>query len=733
MSRKSSSIRTKNLFLSLVMPLVILSGTVVYLFYTQAKSIYELHTEELVSTAHNISTNISLEINQSFELLRNLTANPLTVRMTQRMGEKPTGLDGDDYIGLSEAPAMKNLMSRSAKGTNASVVYIGSPDSTGIFLGSDLQLAEGFDVRKRDYYQAAMANPGQPVISQPRISAEKSAEPIIVITAARAVLDDAGNKTGIVALNYTFDPIIKIIRQLMEDHEVEINLYDVQGGYLLWGELEDGTYFYNPEKVLPLKDLLVSFGNGETDAESAAEAMLNGDSSFFKGFAANGESITQSAHIPGTRWGITVSMPLDQVYGTVWSTTAPPIILFIVIFLASQLLSYLLMGRWVIKPLVHVGRQLGGLAAADADLTVTIPELTSDEIGALAHSFNSFVSKLKLLMGGVKDAIGKTDEINRDVSASTEETSSAIEQISANLSSIGDQIDDLDRNIGETVTAIEQVTHNISAMDDQIFRQSAMVEESTAAITEMIASLGNVNAVALNKKKTTESLSSVAEEGKNRIALTAEKFRTVAEHIKRVQEMAAAINNIAAQTNLLSMNAAIEAAHAGDSGRGFAVVAEEIRKLADSAGRSAKSITQTIRDINIAVAETDRNVASTSAAFESIAAEVRDTVNAFSEIEHAVAELNIGGQQILDSTNEINDVTVSIRSGSAEIKSGTKVMLESSTKIKEVSYRVTGGMAESASGAQEIVRAMQDMVHQTEALRNIVSTLKKNFGQFKTE
>jgi len=733
MSRKPSSIKTKTLFLSLVMPMILLCLMGAALFYTQYRGIYGAHREQLTGNSRNISAEIALELSQSFELLRNLTVNPLAIRMTERMGERPSGLDDDDYIGLPEAPAVKDLLARVAKGTNASVVYLGSPDSTGIFLGSDLQLPEGFDVRKRDYYQDAMAIPGTTVISQPRVSAEKSAEPIIVITAARALVDDSGRPTGIAALNYSFDPIIKIIRGLMAEYSVNISLFDLRGGYLLWSQLPDGSYFYDPNEVLPMKELLEGFGNGEAVASAAAGDMLAKPETYFEGYAAGGKSMIQTLHVPGTRWGILVSMPMNDVSSMVLASVAPPILTFALVFLLAQIVSFVLQIRMIVNPLVGVGKRLEGLAAADADLTVSVPELTNDEIGALARSFNAFVAKLRVLMGDIKVAIGKTDDINRDVSASTEETSSAIEQINANLTSIGAQIDDLDQNIGETVTAIEQVTRNIDSMDNQIFRQSAMVEESTAAITEMIASLGNVNQVAQNKKKTTEALSSVAEEGQTRIAKTAENFRAVAAHIERVREMAASINNIAAQTNLLSMNAAIEAAHAGDSGRGFAVVAEEIRKLADSAGNSAKTITQTIRDVNAAVVETDRNVASTSEAFASIAAEVRDTLNAFSEIEHAVAELNIGGRQILDSTNEINDVTVSIRSGSSEIKSGTKVMLESSAKIKEVSYRVTGGMAESTSGAQEIMRAMHDMVRQANELRSVVSGLKNDFGQFKTE
>lgn len=400
---------------------------------------------------------------------------------------------------------------------------------------------------------------------------------------------------------------------------------------------------------------------------------------------------------------------------------------------ALALIISVLFARTITKPVIALRDEFQRLAEADADLTVTLNTSSKDEIGQAAASFNAFVQKLNSLMREVKQAIEKTDLIKLNISSSAEETSTAIEQISANLSSINRQIDNLDAKINESVASINRVSDNTRRVDDRIISQSSMVEESTAAITEMMASLGSVNTVAGNKKESTQALSSVADRGREQITRTAENFKTVVDHIGRVQEMASAINGIAAQTNLLSMNAAIEAAHAGDSGRGFAVVAEEIRKLADSAGKSSQGITQLIKDITSSVTETDRNVASTREAFDSIADEVNDVVMAFTEIEQSVSELNAGGKQILESINQINDITATIRDGSEEISQGNQSMLEGSQEIKNISDAVTTGMAEAASGAGEIVKSMQILVEISQNLSTIVEELQKNFGQFKTD
>ncbi len=430
-----------------------------------------------------------------------------------------------------------------------------------------------------------------------------------------------------------------------------------------------------------------------------------------------------------------IGIPEAEIFAliddSIIQNTVIQLVVAVGILVAVSLIVYFVSKR-ISLPISRIAGSLKEIASGDADLTKKLEVISRDETGQVAESFNSFVSTLRVLMEELKKIIGRTDMIRISIGESTEETSSAIDQISANLGSIRDQMDVLDGSISETVSAIEEVTANMTSVDEQIINQSAMVEESTAAITEMIASLNSVTEVAQNKRETTKALSRVADEGKALIQQTSGTFKSVVDHIRRIQEMASTINDIASQTNLLSMNAAIEAAHAGDSGRGFAVVAEEIRKLADSAGRSSQSISQTISDITNSVLETDQNVIQTTSAFERISSEVEDTINAFAEIEQAVTELNTGGRQILDSTNEISEVTVTIRNGSNEIKNGTKLMMDNSAVISQVSERVSSGMTESSKGAEEIVSAMKGLLARSQELSSIVVELQDRFGQFKT-
>jgi methyl-accepting chemotaxis protein len=733
MARRTLTIRTRTVILSIILPITLVLILAAAIFVLQFNEFLDLQKKQLLFEARAIAKDIQLEVGESFELLRNLSVNPLTVRVVERMSQIPEGLDNDDYRILEEFEPLRELMSASSAGTNAQLVYTASPGSTGVLLSRDVQIAQGFDVRGRDYFQGALEQQAEAFISQPRVSAEQSAVPIIVITAARAVLGGNFQAVGIVALNYQFDPILDIIRGYMENSDLDISLFDTKGRYLLWFNSPEGEVFFDPENPIPLELVAQAAGIAPEATGQFINSMTVDEEFYFDGRDQRGDTLAQVVRVPGTRWAITVALPRSLVTTQVMSSVLPPIAMFVLTLLVMQISVYILYMRGVVRPLIGIGDNLDGLAKADADLTVVVPVKTDDEIGKVAASFNEFIAKLRTLMIEVKKVIERTDQIKLSVSSSAEETSTAIEEISANLDSIGQQIDVLDANISENVSAIEQVTQNIASVDEQIINQSAMVEESTAAITEMIASLGSVNSIAQTKKRTTMALGEVANEGRDRLEDTANTFKSVVAYINQIQEMALTISAIASQTNLLSMNAAIEAAHAGDAGRGFAVVAEEIRKLAETAGSSSQNISALIKDITASVQETDRNVELTSEAFARINKEVSDTINAFSEIESSVSELNVGGQQILESSNQINEVTVNIRNGSAEIKDGTKTMLDSSTRIKEVSDRVTTGMSEATSGAKEIVTSMQLLVRTAGDLTEIVNDLMNSFGQFRTE
>lgn len=400
--------------------------------------------------------------------------------------------------------------------------------------------------------------------------------------------------------------------------------------------------------------------------------------------------------------------------------------MFLIILLGGIFLTL----RSVVTPLKALSANLEDLATGDADLTRTLTVTSSDEIGALATNFNTFLAKLNELVSDVRHSVEGTTTIKTNIVSSTEETSSSLEEISATLNSVAKQMQTLDQSTATTTSSIEQITASISSINERISSQASMVEKSTAAITEMTASLDSVNGITKAKREGTEQLRAVSQDGISQLHETSQAFNEAVEQIANISQMADTITAIAAQTNLLSMNAAIEAAHAGDEGRGFAVVAEEIRKLADSAATSSQQISAIIKKVTTTISSTDEHIKGTVKAFESVEQEIGSTIDAFSEIESSVSEITVGSKETLEASQQISAITSELNTSSNEIDQGAQTVLREAAEVKEISSQATAAMVETQTGAEEITRAMQMLVSLSGELSEIIDGLNEKFGRF---
>ncbi len=368
---------------------------------------------------------------------------------------------------------------------------------------------------------------------------------------------------------------------------------------------------------------------------------------------------------------------------------------------------------------------------AGGNLSVRSKNKSKDEIGKLANHFNIFMGHLGEMVSSIKSSTDTTANVKDSLAASAEETAATIVNIKNSTTSLSEESEKLNKTVTDNVTVIEEITANIGSINNQIGEQAAMVEESTASITEMISSLDSVNTVTLKKKDSINSLVKVVGTGSSTLSAMAEGFKSdVVSKIEGISEMASTIQQISSQTNLLSMNAAIEAAHAGDAGKGFAVVADEIRKLADTSAKSSASITRIIKEISEGVSETDSKTTRTSEAFDVINKEINSVKEAFDEIASSTQELNVGGKQILDAMTILQDVTINVKGASEEMTIGSEQIVRGQLELKDVSDNVNRGILEISSGSEEIVIAADEIVKYSVDLDTVVNNLKEETDKF---
>lgn len=407
------------------------------------------------------------------------------------------------------------------------------------------------------------------------------------------------------------------------------------------------------------------------------------------------------------------------------STTVSLAVLFIAI------LSMLVLAN-ITRRIAQVASGMEGISSGEADLTMRIEIGSPDELGLLAKHFNSFASVLKDLVERVKTEADRLQEGFLRLSSNTEETASAIRQITANIESIKQQTTNHSASVTESSANVEQINRSVSTLYRLIERQTEGVATSSSSIEEMVANIQSVTANIQRMGAYYDKLLSKSETGKHAIETVVKQVKEIDGQSETLQEANSLIAGIAAQTNLLAMNAAIEAAHAGQAGMGFAVVADEIRKLAENAATQSKNISKNIKNIRTVINAVVDSSGTSARTFEDILEQIRILSRLEEEIRYAMQEQSSGSVQILDSISTINDITSEVREAAEEMQDGSNTVLLEMRHLLQLASELDNGMTEMAVGAEEIRRASEDTNELSSQTSISVQTLKGEVDKFKT-
>jgi methyl-accepting chemotaxis protein len=372
--------------------------------------------------------------------------------------------------------------------------------------------------------------------------------------------------------------------------------------------------------------------------------------------------------------------------------------------------------------------QVGFMARGNLSKIYSIK--SSDEIHSLSEDMNNFQESLVGSLHTIKDIAERSRVTEKELLAYITQTSAASEEMGANIESIEKQLNILDEKIANSKTSGAIIGQNVKGLHEQIDEQVAMVEESAASIQQMLEHLKKVSDLTIETKREAEELVEKAAKGRKAQQISARLIGDITNSVNDITGIADIIKGIAARTNMLAMNAAIEAAHAGDYGKGFGVVADEIRKLAVASASNSREITENLKSVIGKIEEAGSASNDTTKSFDAIDAMIGDVNESYGAIKLQVSELNQGSVQVLDAMNRLNLISGSVKEDATALRDNTAVVQDAIESAEQVGTEVLKGSTEIQTGVTEVVQAMHEIQNISHVIRTIGLELDEELSQF---
>ena len=537
---------------------------------------------------------------------------------------------------------------------------------------------------------------------------------------ARPAYNSVGSLIGVFAGAVKLDEIDKMVGELSMGRD---------GKAILVGS--NGVLISHIRGVSKYMDLSYSDKAGYSGLDVIASQACAGKSG--EGYYKDPNGVlTFASYVPvqGTPWSAILTIPQKQIEAVGDKMKTMIIIITALIGVIISVVCSLMMIA-AVKPLKVVRESIQEIASGDADLTQQIVVKSNNEIGALGDGFNAFMDKLRTIIGGVKDSKEILGDVNIGLQKRIEENGRSIEAIIGDLSDIGSQVQNQADSVSQTVSAVEEISQNIQSLENMIETQSSGVVEASAAVEEMIGNISSVNNSVGYMAKSFDSLIQNTEEGIQRQNDVNERIRNIEEQSKALQTANKTISDIAGQTNLLAMNAAIEAAHAGEAGKGFSVVADEIRKLSETSSAQSKTIREELLKIEGSINDVVNASQASTDMFVEVSNSITQTQQLVLQIKGAMEEQQEGSKQIGDALKLMNDNTSEVRAASHEMAEGNKSILSEIDQLRNTTGVIRESMDKISQSAGDIKETSNSLSEIADSVTSAVEQIGGQIDLFK--